>query len=143
MFKPLQLYIGLRYTRAKRRNGFISFVSAISILGIAISLTAIITVLSVMNGFGEELRNRILGMVSHATIVSPRAQIEDWQQVLDLAKQEPRVLAAAPYVEQETMLKGFRIRGGLVRGVVPQLERGVSEAAEKMVEGSLDALRPG
>ena len=143
MFKPLQLYIGLRYTRAKRRNGFISFVSAISIFGIAISLTAIITVLSVMNGFGEELRNRILSMVSHATIISPRAEINDWPQVLELAKQEPRVLAAAPYVEQETMLKGLRIRGGLVRGVVPALERGVSDAAEKMVEGSLDALKPG
>jgi len=143
MFKPLSLAIGLRYTRAKRRNHFISFISAASMLGIAIGVTALITIISVMNGFGDELRSRILGMVAHATVSGVGESMQDWPQAVALAQQDPRVLGAAPYVEKETMLQGRRNQGALLRGVDPALEPSVSELADKMVAGSLDNLVAG
>lgn len=143
MFKPLSLAIGLRYTRAKRRNHFISFISAASMLGIAIGVTALITIMSVMNGFGDELRNRILGMVAHATVSGAGESLRDWPKAVELARQDPRVLGAAPYVEREAMLQGLRNQGALIRGVDPQREPSVSELADKMVAGSLDNLLPG
>ena len=143
MFKPIQLYVGLRYTRAKRRNHFISFISAISMLGIAVGVTALITVMSVMNGFEKELRERILGMVSHATVSALDGGLSEWPQVLDLASKHPEVVGAAPYIERQTLLRGYRISGSMVRGVVPELETTVSEVGSQMVEGALEALRPG
>jgi len=98
MFRPLEVFIGLRYTRAKRRNHFISFISLVSILGIAVGVTALITVISVMNGFDKELKDRILGMVSHATISGVGETVRDWPVALDRAKANPHVLSAAPYV---------------------------------------------
>lgn len=144
MFKPIELFIGLRYTRAKRRNHFVSFISLTSMLGIALGVTALITVISVMNGFEQELRQRILGMVSHATVSGFGGPLEDWQRVVEAADGQPRVEGAAPYINGEVMFtRGSRVNGGIVRGVYPELEPSVSEVTGSMTSGSLDALEPG
>ena len=144
MIRPLELAIGLRHLRARRRVRFISFISLISVLGIALGVAALITVLSVMNGFERELRGRILAMASHATIASRDGSFHDWRQTADEALQQPSVLAAAPYVEGQAMLTaGGAVRGVLVRGIAPQAERLVSDVADYMVAGGLDRLEPG
>jgi len=145
MFRPLPLWIGLRYLRAKRRTRFISFISAVSIIGIAVGVTALITVISVMNGFEQELRARILGMVSHATISSASDSLAGWQGAVTLASEDPRVLGAAPYVEREAMLQGRArdARPAMLRGVAPGLEGKVSELPATMKVGALDVLEPG
>ncbi|MBL0222098.1 MAG: lipoprotein-releasing ABC transporter permease subunit [Xanthomonadales bacterium] len=143
MFRPLEFFIGLRYTRAKRRNHFISFISLVSILGIAVGVTALITVISVMNGFDKELKDRILGMVAHATVEGVDESVREWPEALRRAEANPHVLGAAPYVEREAMLQGERVSGAIVRGVLPDYEPKVSEIDRKMVEGSLDDLKPG
>ncbi len=144
MFKPLEAFVGLRYTRAKRRNHFISFISLISLLGIVVGVMALITVLSVMNGFQQEVRERILSMVAHATITGVQAPLRDWRQVADAARQDRRVTGVAPYVRTEVMMThGQNVSGALVRGIVPEAERGVSEVGDHMVAGGLEALRPG
>ncbi len=144
MFKPIELFIGLRYTRSKRRNHFVSFISAISIAGIALGVTALITVLSVMNGFETQVRERILSMVSHATVTGPAGYVRDWPRVVSRALEHPRVLGAAPFVTGEVMLThGGRVSGGLIRGVLPELEGQVSEVPDRFVSGSMDALVSG
>ncbi|MEJ1298491.1 MAG: lipoprotein-releasing ABC transporter permease subunit [Candidatus Sedimenticola sp. (ex Thyasira tokunagai)] len=144
MFRPLQLYIGLRYTRAKRRNHFISFISAISMLGIMLGVVALITVLSVMNGFHKEVRERILGMASHATISAFDNNLEDWEEAMSLSVNHPNVIGQAPYVEAKTMLtNGRRVSGALLRGVLPEQEPKVSDVGEHMNVGSLDQLTAG
>jgi lipoprotein-releasing system permease protein len=143
LFQPLSFAIGLRYLRAKRRNGFISFISMASILGILIGVMALITTISVMNGFQEELRARILGMVSHATIDGLDGPLENWPQAVAVAKQDARVLGAAPYVQTEALLQGRRRQGALVRGVLPEREVTVSDLGDKMKEGKLSSLQPG
>ena len=143
MFRPLELFIGLRYTRAKRRNHFISFISIVSIVCIAISVTALITVMSVMNGFDYQMRARILGAISHATVSGVGQSLDDWPRTLKVASANPHVLGAAPYVESEAMLLARRSSGALVRGVEPALEPKVVDIDKHMVEGSLDALKPG
>ena len=143
MFRPLELFIGLRYTRAKRRNHFISFISLVSILGIAVGVTALITVISVMNGFEQELKNRILGMVAHATIEGVDETVRDWPEAMKLAYANKHVLGAAPYVERQAMLQGARVSGAILRGVVPDLEPKVSEVDRRMVQGHLTDLEPG
>ncbi|MCL4315738.1 MAG: ABC transporter permease, partial [Gammaproteobacteria bacterium] len=104
MFRPVELFIGLRYTRAKRRNHFISFISVTSIAGIALGVTALITVLSVMNGFQREVRTGILGMASHATVSSLNGALADWRGLVDELQRQPRVLGAAPFIEAQGML---------------------------------------
>jgi lipoprotein-releasing system permease protein len=143
MFRPLEVFIGLRYTRAKRRNHFISFISLVSILGIAVGVTALITVISVMNGFDKELKDRILGMVSHATIEGVDETVRDWPRALQVAHANPHVLGAAPYVERQAMLQGARVSGAIVRGVDPALEPQVSEVDRRMTAGKLADLQPG
>ena len=143
MFQPLSFSIGLRYLRAKRRNGFISFISLASILGILIGVMALITTISVMNGFQEVLRERILGMVSHATIDGLDGPLQNWQNVVGISKKDARVLGAAPYVQTETLLQGSRRQGALLRGVLPGMEPAVSNLGEKMKQGSLNDLQPG
>jgi lipoprotein-releasing system permease protein len=143
MFRPLEVFIGLRYTRAKRRNHFISFISLVSILGIALGVTALITVISVMNGFDKELKDRILGMVSHAQISGVGETVRDWQTAVNRAKENPHVLGAAPYVEKEAMLQGFHNQGAIIRGVEPALEPSVSEIDKRMVAGKFDDLKAG
>lgn len=146
MIQPFELFVGLRYTRAKRRNHFISFISLISILGIALGVTALITVTSVMNGFEKEVRERIVGAASHATISGLGDPVTDWQGLKDIALQNPEVLGAAPYVEGQVMLvHGPRSTGSLIRGVLPETEGDVSELPDSIEFGeSLDrALVPG
>jgi len=144
MFKPIELYIGLRYTRAKRRNHFVSFISLTSMLGIALGVTALITVISVMNGFEQELRSRILGMVSHATVSGFGGPLEDWHKVIDAARHQKHVVGAAPYIHGEVMFThGSRVSGGIIRGISPKHEPSVSEVTDDMTQGSIDALKPG
>lgn len=144
MFHPLPLWLGLRYTAAKRRNHFISFISLTSMLGILIGVTALITVLSVMNGFERELRERILGVAAHATITGLGRPVEDWQGIADTAMRHPEVLGAAPYVEGQVMLvKGKQVTGAQVRGVLPEREPDVSDVGRNMTAGTLDDLAPG
>jgi lipoprotein-releasing system permease protein len=143
VFRPIELAIGLRYTRAKRRNHFISFISLASMLGIAIGVTALITVISVMNGFEGELRQRILGMVAHATISGAGQPMADWSVAVESARKDPRVIGAAPYIEREAMLQGGRTQGALLRGIDPAQEPEVSELNAKMVKGEFGALQPG
>ncbi len=144
MFKPLELFIGLRYTRAKRRNQFVSFISLSSMLGIALGVTALITVLSVMNGFERELRERILGMVAHATIQGPGEPLRDWQGLREEVLEHSRVTGAAPYVTGEVMLtRGGEVSGAMLRGIVPEFEGDVSRVMDQVITGSAEYLEPG
>lgn len=144
MFRPLEIFIGLRYTRAKRRNHFISFISLISMLGIALGVAVLITVISVMNGFEKELRERILGVVSHATVQAVGKPLRDWSQVADLLRQYDGVIGVAPYIQAEGMLsQGAVVSGTVIRGILPSQEDEVSELSEKMVGGKLVNLQAG
>lgn len=138
---PYELLIGLRYTRAKRRNHFISFISLISMLGVALGVAALIVVLSVMNGFQKELRGRILSVVSHVDIMGGNNDLADWQRVAAAARQHPGVRGAAPYVQAQGMISyNQTVRGTIVRGIVPELEDKVADFRTHMKSGSLDAL---
>lgn len=144
MFKPLELFIGLRYTRAKRRNHFISFIALTSMLGIVLGVMALITVLSVMNGFEKELRDRILGVVAHATVSEAGGALQDWSSLKSILVQRPHVLGAAPYIDGEGMLSASQgVSGTLIRGVIPGEESAVSDIGAKMVAGKLQSLQPG
>ena len=140
--------VGLRYTRSRKRaqgrNRFISFISLVSMAGIALGVTALITVLSVMNGFQDELRSRILGVASHAEVTGFDGGLTNWQQVSERVRRNPEVLATAPYVQAQGMLSlDDAVRGTLVRGVLPADEETVADFARYMRVGSLDALAPG
>ncbi len=143
MFRPLSLYIGTRYTRAKRRNHFISFISLTSMIGLALGVLAMIVVLSVMNGFQKEMSSRILGLVPHAAIAGVQP-LDDWQAVAAAAKRNPQVLAAVPFAELEGMLS---YRGAMqpiqLQGIDPELESQVSIIAEHMTQGRLGDLQAG
>jgi lipoprotein-releasing system permease protein len=142
--KPYELFIGLRYTRAKRRTHFISFISGVSMLGIALGIAALITVMSVMNGFEKEIRARILGAAAHVQLLGGDRGIEDWEAVSALAKKHPDVLATAPFVQAQGLLStGSSVRGVYVRGIVPELEDQVASFSSHMQAGDLKALQPG
>ncbi len=144
MIRPLELMIGLRYTRAKRRNHFISFISLASMLGIALGVCAQITIVSVINGFGTELRARTVSMVAHATVAGFGGDpLENWPEAVTTAKSLQHVIGVAPYVEREVMLQGGRVSGAIVRGIDPQAEPEVSSIREQVKQGSYAALRPG
>jgi len=135
--------IGWRYTRGKKSNHFISFVSLISILGIAVGITVIITVLSVMNGFKEEIRDKILDVVSHNTLSGLDGTVDDWQALKPQLQSEPGIAAVAPFVEMQVMLmNGDRVRGAYARGVIPELETQVSNIEGYLEEGTLHSLAP-
>lgn len=146
-----ELLVGLRYTRAQPRSGdgrggnrFISFIALISMLGLALGVAALIVVLSVMNGFQKELRTRILGVVSHVQISSDSGEIGDWARTVQGAARHPRVLAAAPYVQQQGMLTfDGQVRGVMVRGILPEAEDKVADLARHMKSGRLEMLVPG
>ncbi len=145
MYRPLEMFIGLRYTRAKRRNHFISFISFSSMLGMALGITALITVLSVMNGFQEEVRGRILAMTPHATITREIGLLADWREARDWAlAEDQRVLGGAPYIRGEAMLNNASlVSGALIQGILPAEEQQVSDISGKMIQGKLDDLQPG
>jgi lipoprotein-releasing system permease protein len=141
---PFELFIGLRYTRAKRRNQFISIISMISMLGIALGVAALIVVLSVMNGFQKEVRDRMLSVVSHIQITSVDGALADWEKTAQLASTNSEVVASAPFVDGQGLLSfGGGVRGTLVRGILPSREIGVTGIAQQIKAGSLDALKPG
>ncbi len=140
----LPLYIGLRYTRAKRKNHFISFISMISMGGIALGVMTVIVVIGVMNGFDKELRARLLSTVSHATISAYSGEtMPDWQTAVDNSLSHPEVAGAAPYLDTEAMLQGLRTEGGALRGIVPSLEATVTEFQAHMRYGELVSLQAG
>jgi len=144
MYQPYELFIGLRYTRAKRRNHFISFISMTSMLGIALGVMSLITVMSVMNGFEKEVRDRILDMVSHLTVTHYDNRMENWQKAADVVQAHEQVTGAAPYVEGQGMLiNGRNVNGSLIRGVLPHREAQVSNIAAHIDEGDWQALKPG
>ena len=147
LLTPYEIFVGLRYTRARRgsgRNGFVSFIAITSMAGIALGVAALIVVLSVMNGFQDELRNRILSVASHIEIHAPSGNMENWEAVARAARANPRVKAEAPYVLGQAMLSsGEQNRGALVRGVDPALEDTVADIGAHMRTGSLSALKAG
>ena len=143
MFKPIPVAIGLRYLRAKRRNGFISFISLASILGIALGVAALNTTLAVMSGFQREIRDRMLQMAAHATVSAYGEPLNDWPQAVERALADKRVAGAAPYVEKEALLNGARNQPAFVRGIVPEEESKVSVLGEKMKAGEMASLVPG
>lgn len=145
MFHPISVFLGLRYTRAKRRNHFISFISLVSMLGIMLGIVALIVVLSVMNGFHKEIRERILSMASHATLADPYGGgMKEWREALAKVRALPEVVGAAPFVEVQAMLVGpSNVSGALVRGIVPREEDQVAELRRDMDSGSVDDLESG
>ncbi|HUF81879.1 MAG TPA: ABC transporter permease, partial [Burkholderiales bacterium] len=139
-----EFFIGLRYTRAKRRNHFISFISLISVAGIALGMTVLITVMSVMNGFQREIRTRILGVASHVQLSGPDGVLNDWKRVAAEAARHDEVIAAAPFVSAQSLLtNGSAVRGAFVRGVAPEQEDRVADIGRHMKSGRLEDLKPG
>jgi lipoprotein-releasing system permease protein len=137
-------FVGLRYTRAKRKNHFISFISTTSMIGIALGVAALIVVLSVMNGFQEELRARILGVAAHVQITQANQRLSDWQELQNKVIHAPHVQAAAPFVMAQAMLSGTdAVQGTIVRGVLPEYEKKVSELSSAMKIGQLQQLKAG
>jgi lipoprotein-releasing system permease protein len=144
MALPYELLIGLRYTRAKKRNHFISFISLISMLGIGLGVAALIVVLSVMNGFQKELRTRILGVASHIQITGINGELPNWELVAEQAMKHPEVRASAPFVQSQGMFSvDGMVKGTIVRGILPDQEDRVADFRKTIQSGSLDDLRPG
>ncbi|MDH3379079.1 MAG: lipoprotein-releasing ABC transporter permease subunit [Gammaproteobacteria bacterium] len=144
MIQPLELFIGLRYTRAKRRNHFISFISATSMLGIVLGVWALITVLSIMNGFEGELRDRILTVASHVTVSGEDGWLNDWQRVARQVEQHSQVTASAPFIlGQGLVTNRGDVSGALIRGVLPEREKHVSAIYEHMEQGEFETLEAG
>jgi lipoprotein-releasing system permease protein len=143
MLKNIPLYIGLRYTRAKRRNQFISFISAFSLVGMALGVMALIIVLSVMNGFGREMKERILSVIPHG-YVDQLPTLNDWQALSTQVNQHPQVIASAPYISSSAMV---RYAGGVeaieLQGILPEAEAQVSIVEQRMFVGSMMQLQPG
>lgn len=144
MFRPVAFFIGLRYTRAKRRNHFISFISLTSMLGIALGVTVLITVLSVMNGFDQEIRNRIFGMANQVLISTISGTVPKWQELSEEVKQQPGVTGVAPLVSgQGILVNQGQTHPVLITGIAPEREKMVSSIAKKMVTGEFSDLKPG
>lgn len=141
---PYELFVGLRYTRAKRKNHFISFISLTSMVGIALGVAALIIVLSVMNGFQAELRNRILGVASHIEITENNNKLSHWTALAKQVEAQPNVQATAPYVMAQAMLSnGQAVQGALVRGILPKQEDKVADLGKSMKIGQLSDLETG
>ena len=144
MLNPVELFVGLRYLRAKRRTRFVSFITLISLLGIAIGVAALIVILSVMNGFEGELRTRLLSMSAHGSVSGSDGPIADWEDLVSQVNAEDGVAAAAPLVEVEGMIQsGRELRGVLVHGIDPAWEGPLTGDMVNMIEGGLDTLEPG
>jgi lipoprotein-releasing system permease protein len=143
MLKSLPFYIGLRYTRAKRRNQFISFVSAFSLIGMALGVTALILVLSVMNGFDREMKQRILSVIPHG-FIDQQPYVNNWQTLADKVEQHPRVLASAPYISGFAMISYARgVESIQLQGIAPEEEARVSVLEQHMLVGSSYQLKSG
>ncbi|MEG0481620.1 MAG: lipoprotein-releasing ABC transporter permease subunit [Acinetobacter sp.] len=143
MFKPISLYIGLRYTRARRSNHFISFIALVSMIGLTLGVAVLITVLSVMNGFDRELKTRVLGMIPQATVSSTQI-LTDWPVLAKKIEQHEHVTGVAPFTQLQGMLTAQgQVAGIMVTGIEPQYEKKVSIIQNHMVEGSIDQLKKG
>lgn len=143
MVRPLALYIGLRYTRAKRRNRFISFISLASIIGIALGITVLITVLSVINGFDEQIRNRFFAIAPQVTVTSGQDISQSWPQLANEVQRLPEVKAAAPFLNGQAMvLNGGVLRGVNVLGILPAQESKISQLSQQIIAGNLNTLTP-
>ena len=144
MTQRFETWIGNRYVRSRSKNSFVSLISAISMLGIAIAVSVLIIVLSVVNGFERELKDRLLAMTAHASIEGVEGQLEDWQDLQRTAEINDRVVAAAPYVSGQALLVfGEQLSGAELRGIDAKQEDAVSGVAGLMLEGRLDSLEPG
>jgi len=144
MSRSFESWIGVRYVRSRSNNQFVSMISAISIAGIAIAVAVLIVVLSVVNGFERELKDRLLAMSAHADIIDSRHNYSDWPSIVDQAVANPRVVAAAPYVDgQGLLVAGERLSGAGLRGIDPLLEQAVSGVADVIVKGSMGSLQSG
>jgi lipoprotein-releasing system permease protein len=141
---PYEWLIGTRYLRSTHRRGFVSFVALMSVFGLMLGVATLITVLSVMNGFERELRNRILSVTAHATLSGIDGPLEDWRAIQQAALRQPAVRAAVPYIEEQSMLaNGVNVAGAAVRGVLPDEERQATGLAQRVIVGSLEDLQPG
>jgi lipoprotein-releasing system permease protein len=144
---PYEWLIGLRYTRAGKRssrNSFISFISLISVSGIALGVAALIVVLSIMNGFQKEVRDRMLSVLSHIEVFDASGQLQNWQATAREAFRNKEIIGAAPYVLAQAMVtRNDTVRGIIVRGILPQQEASVSEVAGQVRDGSFEELKPG
>ncbi len=144
MIQAHELFIGLRYLRAKRRTRFVSFITLISLLGITLGVAALIVILSVMNGFEGELRNRLLSMSAHGSVTGTAGVTRDWRSLLEEVNAEPGIAAAAPLVSMEGMIRSGRdLRAVMINGIDPKFEEPLSGHLMNIVEGSLDELGQG
>lgn len=144
MFRPAAIFIGLRYTRAKRRNHFISFISLVSMIGIALGVMVLITVLSVMNGFDKEIRSRVFSMVPAMTVTSPIDVMHGWPSVQQSIARYPGVVASAPFVTAEVLINyGGSVQPAMINGILPEQETKVTALGDKMISGKLNLLKPG
>mgnify|MGYP001826629344 CR=1 FL=1 len=144
MINAAEMFVGLRYLRAKRQTRFVSFISFISLAGIALGVAALIVILSVMNGFEGELRDRLLSMTAHGYLTGDDGTLEDWPSVRDQIIEDERVVAAAPLIEMEGMVRtGRSLNGVLVHGVLPEAEMAVSGRSNRFIEGDLSVLAAG
>lgn len=141
MYSPFEVFIGLRYLRARRRERFVGFISLLSMLGIAVGVLALITILSVMNGFEKELSDRTLAMVSHATVERNGAPMTDWREIALTLEQQEAIVATAPYLRTDAMLvHNGRARAITLRGILPEPESRVSLLAARMQTGKITQL---
>lgn len=144
MFQPLELFVGLRYTRARSQKHFISFISLASMIGIAIGVLVLIVVLSVMNGFEQTMRERIMGMLAHITVSEQDLSVANWQQTQQTLRDFPHVTAVAPFIEKPVMLNhGDEARAAILQGVIPEQEQQVSSVFKHVVKGDMQQLQPG
>lgn len=144
MINPVEVFIGLRYLRAKRRTRFVSFITLISLAGVALGVAALIVILSVMNGFEGELRTRLLSMSAHGQITGAAGRTEDWRSLVASVENHPGVAAAAPLVQMEGMIQSNReLKAVMAHGVEPVFESRLPESPLNLLEGSLDSLQPG
>ena len=144
MFTKFEIGVGLRYLRAKQKNSFVSFISMVSIIGIALGVMALITVLSVMNGFQRDIRNKIIGVTAHMQITSADNKLQNWQQVGDGTLNDKRVLNYAPYVDGQGLISfDGNVNGIMLRGVEPRFETKVDDLHKSMTKGSFTDLTPG
>ena len=144
MLNPVELFVGLRYLRAKRRTRFVSFITLISLIGISLGVAALIVILSVMNGFEGELRERLLSMSAHGSVAAADGTTEDWESLVASVAAEPGVKAAAPFVQMDGMIQSGRdLVAVMVHGVEPTYEHELSGDLINMIEGDLDVLQHG
>lgn len=144
MYRPFEIFVGLRHLRSRKRNGFVSFISLISVLGVALAVAVLIVVLSVMNGFEHEVRNRILSVLSHGSITGPEAKLVNWELITGIAQDDPRIKGSAPFISGRGMLVGAAgAAGAELRGIEPAAEAQVSGANTLLIEGRMEVLQPG